>query len=140
MNESEARERAAEYRERSRALAELRDEVLEADSIGETRLSKLFHEARTNRPDNWSAVTAFIDVEDGEAVVSKVSKLREGDWTPETRKRHDALISIGIRPFMDSDMFRTWAQGQIDQVRLGLEDNASHYEERAHMSEHYGDE
>lgn len=117
------REDIDEYEARLAAIEDLRDEVLEADSIGETRLSGLFHEARTNRPDDWSTATAFVTVEDGEARVEEVSKLRDGRWTPETRSRYDHTISVGIRPFMESDDFRGRIRGELSQAVQGLTAN-----------------
>jgi hypothetical protein len=120
----EQREKAAEYDAVADALEQLRDELLEADSIGETRLSELCHEARTNRPDTWNSATAFVDVDEGEAVVDSVSKLREGSWSPETRDRYDALVSVGVRPFMETSMFRSWAGDDLRQAIQGARQNA----------------
>lgn len=135
---AEHRQRAEEYEAQIDALEDLRHEVMEADSIGDTRLSELFHEARTNRPDVWNSATAFIVVEDGEAVVDHVSKLREGSWSPETRDRFDALISVGVRPFMDTAEFRDWVDYQVQEAIQGASQNAHHARETAEHIERHG--
>lgn len=126
-----AREKADEYEAVAEALEELREEVLEADQIGETRLSKLFHEARTNRKSTWNKATAFVDIEDGEAVVDSVSKLRDGRWSPETTKQHDAVVSVGIRPFMATDVFQSMVRDSLEQAIRGNRQNAGDAEKRA---------
>ena len=132
---SELRETADEYDATADALEELREEVMEADQIGDTRLSKLFHEARTNRPDTWKSVTAFIDIEDGEDVVDSVSKLRDGRWAPETRSRHDALVSVGVRPFMEADIFKSLVRDDLEQRIRGARANASEKRDAAKVIE-----
>lgn len=130
------REKANDCERQIEALEALRNEVLEADRIGETRLSELFHEARTSRPDVWKSATAFINIVDGEAVVDHVEKLRDGYWSPETRDRFDALISVGVRPFMDSATFRGWAGDEITQKQAALAQNAHAAREHADYLEH----
>lgn len=131
----EQREKADEYEAVLEALEELRDEVLEADQIGETRLSKLFHEARTSRKSSWKKATAFVDVEDGEAVVDSVAKIREGRWAPETTKPHDAVVSVGIRPFMETDVFKSMIRDRLERDIRGARTNAADAERSAEMHE-----
>lgn len=120
----EQREKAKQYDVVATALEDLRDEVNNADSIGETRLSELFHEARTNRPDIWKSASAFVDIEDGEAVVKDVSKLRDGRWAPEVRDRHDAVVSVGVRAFMETDIFKSLARDDLHQRIQAAKQNA----------------
>lgn len=133
---AEKREKANEYDAVADALEALREEVMEADRIGDTQLSKLFHEARTNRPDAWKSATAFIDIEDGEAVVDSVSKLRDGRWSPETRNRHDALVTVGVRPFMGTSEFKAAVRDDLEQRIRGARANANSAREAANVIEH----
>lgn len=97
------------------ALNGLRDDVLNTGSIGETALSELFYEARTTTPNYWNSVTAFIDIDDGVVEIDRVKKLMSGRWDPQTRSRHDMLISVNIIPFMESRVFRDVVTSQIDE-------------------------
>jgi len=131
----EAREQAAEYEAHADALKALRDEVVEGDSIGETRLAELFHEVRTSSPRSWDSATAFIDINDGEAVVDHVSRLREGSWSPETRDRFDALVSISIDPFQSTKEFKQVARFNLNQKIDGAQQNAASARRRAKDAE-----
>ncbi|MGQ3411361.1 hypothetical protein ACT4ML_03740 [Natrinema sp. LN54] len=81
-------------------LAELRDE-----EIKDSRLEGLFDEASSSNPNIWNTVTAFIDVEDGEAVVTDESKLAQGSWAPEIVEGCDAMITVDIEYGMMPDDF-----------------------------------
>ena len=133
---TEAREKATELETEIEALEDLRDEVLDADRIGDTRLSKLFHEARTTRKGHWKTVSAFIRIEDGEAVVDHLDKLSDGHWSPETRQRYDAIIGVGVRPFMESAMFKSMVRDAIQHNIDGARQNLQHYREDAKTHEH----
>jgi len=37
-------------------------------------------------PNIWNIVSAFIDVEDGEAVIADESKLAQGSWAPRSSR------------------------------------------------------
>ncbi|QSW98495.1 hypothetical protein [Haloterrigena alkaliphila] len=87
---------AAEYAALADALEELRDEVAEKP-IKESRLEGLFDEATTSNPDIWNTVTAFVDVEDGEAVVTEESKLARGKWAPEIVDDCDAMVTVDVQ-------------------------------------------
>lgn len=132
----ELREKVTVYEATAQALEDLRDEVREADSIGETRLSKLFHEARTSRKRTWKSATAFIDIEDGEAVVDSVSKIRDGRWTPETLAAHDTTITVPVRPFMDTQMFRRAVADRINQTLQGVQGNQADAERMIEQIKH----
>lgn len=101
------------------AIEALEDEIKNADAIGDTRLSGLFHEARTTSKGHWKKVSAFCNIEDGEIVVDHLDKLSDGRWSPETRNRYDLVISVGIRPFMDSAEFRRAASDDLRQAEAG---------------------
>lgn len=134
-------ERATEYRKKESeayrvadALDQLRDNLLTADSIGKTKLSGLFHEARTTGDDRATA-TAFVDVEDGEAVVDGVSILREGQWTPETRDMHDELLNVPTKPFMTSREFKRIAVGELRRAVSSFKQKAGTYARKASTQE-----
>jgi len=101
------------------AIEALEDEIDNAETIGETRLSGLFHEARTTSKGHWKKVSAFCNIEDGEIVVETLDKLSDGRWSPETRNRYDVVISVGIRPFMESSEFRRAAKDDLSQAKMG---------------------
>jgi len=124
------RENADEYETLADALEELLAEVGAADSIGETRLSTLFYEARTNSAEGTAHVTAFIDVEDGVAVVRDV-KLRDGQWSGETRAKYDALLSVLVEPLMDSSEFKETLRYNIQYLIRGARKNAAECRRRA---------
>lgn len=81
---------AAEYEALADALEALREEVA-TEELRDSRLEGLFDEATTSNPSIWNTVTAFIDVEDGEAVVTEESKLAQGSWAPEIVDGCDAM-------------------------------------------------
>ncbi|RQG97471.1 hypothetical protein [Natrarchaeobius oligotrophus] len=81
-------------------VIELRDEP-----VTESRLEGLFDEATTSDPRIWNTVTAFIDVEDGEAVVTDESKLAEGKWAPEIVEDCDTMVTIDVQPGLMPDDF-----------------------------------
>ena len=124
------REKAAEYEALADALEDLLAEVETADSIGETRLSTLFHEARTNSAEGTAYVTTFIDVEDGVAVVRDV-KLRDGQWSAEMRSQYDALLSVLVEPLMDSSEFTETLRYNVQYLIRGARNNATECRQRA---------
>lgn len=132
----QAREQAAEYREKADAIEDLQDKLRGADSVGETPLSGLFHEARTSSKDNWKAATAFIQVTNTGALVETVEKISEGVWPPETRRRWDVLLSVPIRPFMDAETFRSLAIEGLDQSRASFIQSAQRSEQEAATHDH----
>ena len=128
----EAREKAEQYEAEAEALEALRDEVLNADRIADTRLSGLFHEARTTRKGYWKSVHAFVNIgEDGKVVVDSLDKLSDGYWSPETRDRYDAILSVPVRPFMETDMFKSIIRDEISQAVSPRRQNAHRYREDA---------
>lgn len=127
----ENREIADRLEAKADALEALLEEIKTAETIGETRLSKLFHEARTTSKRQWSTVTAFVDIEDGEAEVRSIDKLSAGTWSPETRERYDLVLSVGIRPFMDSEMFVDTISWKLEDISRTARANAAQYRQDA---------
>jgi hypothetical protein len=113
------REKEAEYEAEYGAYDRLTSALESAERIGETRLSKLFHEARTTRKGHWKTVSAFCRIseseESDEAVVEvdHLDKLSEGRWRPEVRRRYDLVLSVPVRPFMEADTFRSYVRDDI---------------------------
>ncbi|SDJ81290.1 hypothetical protein [Natronorubrum texcoconense] len=96
---------AAEYEALADALEDLREEVAD-EPIKESRLEGLFDEATTTNPNIWNTVTAFIDVEDGEAIVTETSKLAQGSWAPEIVDDCDAMLTVDINYGQMPDEFK----------------------------------
>jgi hypothetical protein len=105
MAQQTASSQVAQQREIKAALESLDEAMQNCDSVGDTRLSGLFHEARTTSPSHWRTVTAFCDLEDGELQVTTICKLSDGRWAPETRDAHDVVLNMSINPFMRGDYF-----------------------------------
>ncbi|MFU8868470.1 hypothetical protein [Natronococcus sp.] len=99
------RERAAENEAIADALEELVIELRD-EPVRESRLEGLFDEATTSDPGIWNTVTAFIDVEDGEAVVTDESKLAAGKWAPEIVEGCDTMVTIDIQRGLMPDDFK----------------------------------
>lgn len=116
----ELREEAAEYETVAEALEDLVEELRD-EPLRETRLEGLFDEATTSSPNIWNTVTAFIDVEDGEAVVTDESKLAEGSWAPEIVEGCDAMVTIDVQRGLMPDDFKYLVgkklQDEIDEFR-----------------------
>lgn len=119
----ELRERAEESEEIAGALENLIVELREED-LRDTRLEGLFDEATTSNPGIWNTVTAFIDVEDGEAIVTDESKLAEGKWAPEIVEDCDAMVTIDVQRGLMPDDFAYL-------VGKKLEDEITNHRERA---------
>ncbi|QKY20649.1 hypothetical protein B4589_009755 [Halolamina sp. CBA1230] len=84
------------------ALEELREELEQAESIGDTRLSELFHEARTADTDIYSGATCILGLED-EAYPTDVIKTRPGEHLRDNPGF--AAVSCPAKPFMTSERF-----------------------------------
>ncbi|WP_408957011.1 hypothetical protein [Natrinema sp. 74] len=111
---TELREEAAEYETIADALEDLLEELRNAD-LKESRLEGLFDEVSSSNPDIWNIVSAFIDVEDGEAVVTDESKLAQGSWAPEIVEGCDTMITLDIEYGMMPDEFRYTAGKKLVQ-------------------------
>ncbi|AFZ73600.1 hypothetical protein [Natronobacterium gregoryi] len=114
------RKRAEESEEVAVALEELAVELRD-EPLKETRLEGLFDEVTTSNPEIWNTVTAFIDVEDGEAIVTDESKLAEGKWAPEIVEDCDAMVTIDVQRGLMPDDFAYLVgkklQDEIEQHR-----------------------
>jgi hypothetical protein len=117
------RERAEEYETIASALEDLVIELRDEPVKG-SRLEGLFDEATTADPRIWNTVTAFIDVEGGEAVVTDESKLARGKWAPEIVEGCDTMITIDVQRGLMPDDF-TYLAGSK------LEDRITEFGERA---------
>jgi len=133
---AEIEAKLAEINAEIEAIEALEEEIRTADTIGDTRLSKLFHEARTTSASYWSTATAFCQIEDGEVVVKSLDKLSDGRWAPETRHRFDVILSVGIRPFMSSELFIDAIESELWQNKAGRLENKGHYENHLKLIEH----
>ncbi|NUB91660.1 hypothetical protein HTZ84_09250 [Haloterrigena sp. SYSU A558-1] len=105
---------AAEYEALADALEELREEIA-TEQLRDSRLEGLFDEATTSNPSIWNTVTAFIDVEDGEAVVTEESKLAQGSWAPEIVDGCDAMLTVDINYGQMPDEFKYTVTKKLDE-------------------------
>jgi len=112
--------------QKTRSKSDVVDEqikaVKNADSLAETKFSKLFHEARTSTPDNirtngYSGVTLQVRVRDGEFEVhDDPVKTRQGEHLRGTSS-WDSKISLVVKPFMDTETARDEIVRQLKQVQ-----------------------
>ncbi len=92
---------------KSDVVAEQIETIRNTDSLGETKFSQLFHDARTTTPDNhrsngYSGVTVQVRVRDGEFEVhNSPVKTRQGEHLRGTDS-WDAKVSLMVKPFMDT--------------------------------------
>ncbi|WP_049914784.1 hypothetical protein [Haloterrigena salina] len=105
---------AAEYEALADALEALREEVA-TEQLRDSQLEGLFDEATTSNPNIWNTVTAFIDVEDGEAVVTEESKLAQGSWAPEIVDGCDAMLTVDITYGQMPDEFKYTVTKKLDE-------------------------
>ena len=105
---------AADYETLADALEELREEVA-TEPIKESRLEGLFDEATTSNPKIWNTVTAFIDLEDGAAVVTEESKLARGKWAPEIVDDCDAMVTVDVEYGQMPDEFKYTVVKTLDE-------------------------
>lgn len=96
------RAQAAEYDDVVAGLEGLLAE-LDEEPIERSRLEELYDQVTTANPRIWNTATAFVDVEDGEAVVTEVSKLAQGKWAPEIVEDCDAMLTLEIQPGLAGD-------------------------------------
>ncbi|MDG5820112.1 hypothetical protein [Natronococcus sp. A-GB7] len=128
----ELRERATEDEAIADALEELVIELRD-EPVKESRLEGLFDEATTSDPRIWNTVTAFIDVEDGDAVVTDESKLAAGKWAPEIVDDCDTMVTIDIQRGLMPDDFKY-------QVGRELQDRITEFREEAARKRQEADE
>ena len=91
---------------KAEVVAEQIETVKEADSLGDTQFSKLFHEARTTGRNRATGVTLQVRVKDGEFEVhDKPVKTRQGEHLRGTNA-WDSMVSLPVKPFMDTGTAR----------------------------------
>ncbi len=105
---------ADRYAEIADALEELVIELRDEPVKG-SRLEGLFDEVSSSDPQIWNTATAFIDVEDGEAIVTDESKLAQGKWAPEIVEDCDTMITLDIEYGMMPDDFKYAAGKRLSQ-------------------------
>jgi hypothetical protein len=127
---ADLRERAARDEEIADALEDLLAELQEEDIKG-SRLEGLFDEASSSNPNIWNTVTAFVDVEDGEAVVTDESKLAQGSWAPEIVEGCDTMLTLEIEYGMMPDEFAYRAGKELTQRIEEFRERAAEARERA---------
>lgn len=117
-----------ELRNEIEVLEDLDEDVQDADSIAETVLSELFHEARTTSKRHWKSASAFVNIDEDGIDVDHVEKISDGHWSPETRNRYDAIVSVPILPFMVTPEFKQAVRAELRQQIQGRQDNLSNLE------------
>ncbi|THE65124.1 hypothetical protein D8Y22_07830 [Salinadaptatus halalkaliphilus] len=127
---ADLREQAAEYEAIASALEDLVVELRD-EPIRETRLEGLFDEVTTSDPRIWNIVTAFIDVEDGEAIVTDESKLAEGSWAPEIVEGCDTMVTLEIQRGLMPDDFEYLVGKKLSDRIDEFREDAAKAEQRA---------
>ncbi|AGB30383.1 hypothetical protein C488_04547 [Natrinema pellirubrum DSM 15624] len=127
---ADLRERAARDEEIADALEDLLEELRDEDIKG-SRLEGLFDEVSSSNPNIWNIVSAFIDVEDGEAIVTDESKLAQGSWAPEIVEGCDTMITLEIEYGMMPDEFAYTAGKKLTQRIEEFRERAAEARERA---------
>jgi len=130
MSPADLREEAAEDETVADALENLLEELRDEELKG-SRLEGLFDEASSSNPNIWNTVTAFIDVEDGEAVVTDESKLAQGSWAPEIVAGCDTMITLDIEYGMMPDEFKYTAGKKLRQRIEEFREQAAEAREQA---------
>jgi hypothetical protein len=120
-------------------LTEFNETIQSADAIGETKLSGVFHKARTTRKGKWTTVSAFCKIEDGEVVVKEVSGLRDGRWSPDKRSRYDLVIHVNVRPFMSTREFKRCVDDRINGKLQALQTTKMNIRDRERREEYHAD-
>lgn len=91
---------------KSDVVAEQIETVRNADSLGDTKFSKLFHDARTTGRNRATGVTLQVRVRDGEFEVhEKPVKTRQGEHLRGT-DAWDTMVSLPVKTFMESRVAR----------------------------------
>ena len=76
--------------------------VKDADSLGDTKFSKLFHEARTAKSRVYSGVSLQVRVKDGAVEVHDTPvKTQQGEHLRGT-DAWDSMIHMPVKSFMDT--------------------------------------
>lgn len=133
------RAEAAEYDEIVAALEALTEEVRDEPVKG-SRLEGLYDEITTSDPGIWNTATAFIDVEDGEAVVTEESKLAQGKWAPEIVEGCDAMVTLEIQTGLMPDDFKYLVSKELEDAIDDCREAAAKARQRAAELEAADDE
>ncbi len=137
MTEDSANDRAAALREeaerKEEIAAALEELVIELrdEPVKGSRLEGLFDEVSSSNPDIWNIATAFIDVENGEAIVTEESKLAQGKWAPEIVDDCDTMVTLDIEYGMMPDDFKYAAGKQLSQQIEAFRDEAAQARQEA---------
>lgn len=110
-------------------IEEIRDDVLEADALGETPFSEVYHVARTSK-ENWSKATAFCDCGGDAVTVEAVDRLLDGEWSPETRRKYDFTVSLPVVAFMSTEAARRRIVDELMQALRGKIQSIEHAKRR----------
>jgi len=90
--------------------------VKDAERIGDTPFSDLYHQARTSSPQTWGGVAAPVWVEENGVRVEEAVTTRRGE-----HYRHNAadmVVSLPVKPFM---VTATARNGIVRSLRLALQ-------------------
>jgi hypothetical protein len=91
--------------------------VKEAETLGETEFSKLFHEARTSSSQTFNGVSVPVKVNEGEIVdIGNVVKTRKGEHFHVRDSCWDNVISLPVRPFMETKVAKPHINRQIKEI------------------------
>ncbi|WP_049928091.1 hypothetical protein [Halopiger goleimassiliensis] len=124
------REDAERYEEIVAGLEDLVAELRE-ESVKGSRLEELYDQVTTANPNLWNIATAFIDVEDGEATVSDVSKLAQGKWAPEIVEDCDAMVTLEIQRGLMPDDFTYLVSRELEDEIDAFREEAASARQRA---------
>lgn len=100
------------------------DDVQNADTLGDTEFSELFHAARTTSREVYTGVSVPVrHDEDGNITdVGEIVKTRQGENFHVRNSSWDATVSLSVRPFMDTDRARedlVWKLRNVERQALG---------------------
>jgi hypothetical protein len=77
----------------------------------------LFHEARTTNPNAFNGVAVPVKVKDGKIVtVGNVVKTRRGEHFHVRNSSWDHVVSLPVRPFMETDVAKPEINRQIKEI------------------------
>ncbi len=117
------------------ALESLRTDLAE-QSVRDSPFEGLFDEVTTANPSLWNRVTAFIEVEDGEAVVTEESKLAQGKWAPEIVDDCDAMVTLEVQRGLMPDDFTYLVERELaDEIERLRAEAADHRQAAAEHEE-----
>ena len=117
---------------KSEVVAEQIETVRNAESLGETQFSKLFHDARTTGRNRATGVSLQVRVRDGEFEVhDNPVKTRQGEHLRGT-DAWDSIISIPVKPFMDT---QTAKQEIVRQLKVWQRNQAANEQRKEELAQ-----